>query len=125
VVTFYQQKIEWVWLLFQHPDLFAKAMTYEKDGYKWMDSEMLVELMQPARVVAIKEEYLKRIGRADVSSAKLLDFLLEDEDLGCVSCFCEWAESATSDRLTLRALPNKQFSGLVAMIVGAGFIAAW
>ena len=82
-----QQKIEWVWLLEQHPDLFAKAMEYEKDGYKWMDSETLVELMQPARVVAIKEEFLKRTGRADVSSAKLLDFLLEDEDLGCASCF--------------------------------------
>ena len=29
---FYQQKIEWVWLLEQHPDLFALAKGYEKDG---------------------------------------------------------------------------------------------
>jgi 3'-phosphoadenosine 5'-phosphosulfate sulfotransferase (PAPS reductase)/FAD synthetase len=84
---FYQQKIEWVWLLEQHPELFAKAMDYEKDGYKWMDNETLVELMQPARVATIKEEFLKRTGKAVVGSAKLMDFLLEGEDLGCVSCF--------------------------------------
>ena len=31
---FFQQKIEWVWLLEQHPDLFEKAKYYEnqKDG---------------------------------------------------------------------------------------------
>lgn len=85
---FYQQKIEWVWLLEQHPELFAKAMDYEKEGYKWMDDETLSELMNPMRVVQIKEEYLKRTGRVEVKSSRLADILLgEEEDLGCISCF--------------------------------------
>ena len=28
---FFQQKIEWIWLYEQHPDLYAKAMEFEKD----------------------------------------------------------------------------------------------
>lgn len=85
---FYQQKIEWVWLLEQHPELFAKAMSYEKDGYKWMDNETLVELKRPERVAQIKEEFLKRTGQGAVQkSSRLMDFLLDGEGDGCVSCF--------------------------------------
>ncbi len=84
---FYQQKIEWVWLLEQHPALFQKAMAYEKDGYKWMDNETLAELMESERVRSIKEEFLRRTGKAVPQSSKLLDLLLEEDDLGCVSCF--------------------------------------
>lgn len=85
---FYQQKIEWVWLLEQHPELFRKAMQYERDGYKWMETETLAELMQPERVVAIKEEFLTRNHKAkSPRSNLLLELLAEGEDLGCVSCF--------------------------------------
>ena len=57
---FYQQRIEWVWLLEQHPRLFHLAMEYEKDGYNWVENESLIELMKPERITAIKEEYIKR-----------------------------------------------------------------
>ena len=57
---FYQQRIEWVWLLEQHPRLFHLAKEYEKDGYNWVENESLSDLMKPERVIAIKEEYIKR-----------------------------------------------------------------
>src|SRR3546814_13188131 len=63
---FFQQKIEWVWLLEQHPDRFAKALAYEKEGYTWMD-ESLGELAKPDRVIEIKRVYLKRLERAQKS----------------------------------------------------------
>ena len=45
--AFFQQKIEWVWLYEQHPELYKKAMEYEKDGYTWGQHESLEELIQP------------------------------------------------------------------------------
>jgi len=86
---FYQQKIEWVWLFEQHPDLFLKAMEYEKDGYTWTQDESLAELVQPERIEKIKEEYIKRKERtkAKVQSPYLLDILEDAEGEGCASCF--------------------------------------
>jgi 3'-phosphoadenosine 5'-phosphosulfate sulfotransferase (PAPS reductase)/FAD synthetase len=83
---FFQQKIEWVWLLEQHPALFEKAIAYEKDGYKWMDNETLEQLRQPERVMRIKEEFVGRSGGGK-ASARLMDFLIEEEGVGCASCF--------------------------------------
>ena len=51
---FFQQRIEWVWLLEQHPDLYEKAMTFEKDGYTWIQGETLADLAKPERVRQIK-----------------------------------------------------------------------
>ncbi len=85
---FYQQKIEWVWLYEQHPDLFAKAMEYEKDGYTWIQDEPLTELTKPERILQIKEDFIKRSERPDkVKSPFLLDILAEEEEEGCASCF--------------------------------------
>jgi len=105
---FYQQKIEWVWLLEQHPTLFKKAMEYEKEGYNWIETESLEELSKPERVEAIKREHLKRMKakyknlKTDtdwqndilgVSNVKNLDndFWLDElkdaEGDGCASCF--------------------------------------
>ncbi len=85
---FYQQKIEWVWLYEQNPDLFAQAMEYEKDGYTWNQEESLVDLIQPERIKAIKEEYIKRTERKrKPESAYMLDILSEAADEGCASCF--------------------------------------
>jgi hypothetical protein len=36
-------------------------MQYEKDGYTWGQTESLEELIQPARMEQIKEEYIKRM----------------------------------------------------------------
>ena len=86
---FYQQKIEWVWLYEQHPELFAKAMEYEKDGYNWTQEESLSELIKPDRVIRIKEEYIKRTEskKSKIQSPYLLDILAEAEEEGCASCF--------------------------------------
>ena len=85
---FFQQKIEWVWLYEQHPDLYKKAMEYEKDGYTWGQHESLEELKQPERMQAIKEEYIKRMERkSQTKSPYLIDILGEAEGEGCASCF--------------------------------------
>jgi 3'-phosphoadenosine 5'-phosphosulfate sulfotransferase (PAPS reductase)/FAD synthetase len=86
---FFQQKIEWVWLYEQHPERFAKAMEYEKDGYTWMQGETLQELIHPERIQQIKEEYIKRTERIakNKKSPYLVDILDEAEGEGCASCF--------------------------------------
>jgi len=85
---FYQQKIEWVWLLEQHPELFKKAMQYEKDGYTWMQNESLEQLKAPDRISQIKNDYAKKQDRiSSKKSSFLLDILADEEGEGCASCF--------------------------------------
>jgi 3'-phosphoadenosine 5'-phosphosulfate sulfotransferase (PAPS reductase)/FAD synthetase len=85
---FYQQRIEWIWLYEQHPDKFAEAMEYEKDGYTWIEGETLAELIKPARIQKIKEEHLKKTEKIaqQKKSSYLLD-ILEEQEQGCASCF--------------------------------------
>lgn len=87
---FFQQKIEWVWLYEQHPDLFQKAMRYEneKEGFTWNQDESLMDIIKPIRLDQIKREHLERRRRsASVRSPYLLDILDSTEDLGCTACF--------------------------------------
>lgn len=86
---FFQQKIEWVWLLEQHPKLYEAAITYEKDGYSWME-EPLEELMKPERVNAIKKEHYLRMHKNKTNAKTTTswqDEILEAEGEGCASCF--------------------------------------
>ncbi|OAD45438.1 phosphoadenosine phosphosulfate reductase domain-containing protein [Polaribacter atrinae] len=86
---FYQQKIEWVWLLEQHPELYAKAIEYEKEGYSWM-AERLEDLEKPERVASIKKEHFLRMNRQKKKSRtgqSWQDDILEAEGEGCASCF--------------------------------------
>lgn len=85
---FFQQKIEWVWLYEQHPELFMKALEYEKTGYSWNQEETLQELIRPERISQIKEEYIKRQERIfNKQSPYLMDILDDEEEVGCASCF--------------------------------------
>lgn len=85
---FFQQKIEWVWLYEQHPDKFAKAVEYEKDGYTWCQDETLEELIKPDRIQTIKEDYLKRQAKAGVTKKDWKDIILDEaESEGCAACF--------------------------------------
>jgi len=86
---FFQQKIEWIWLLENHPALFAKAKEYEKDGYTWMDEETLNELESPNRKAAIKKEHYLRIQRYNQkrSANSWKEEIVEAEGIGCASCF--------------------------------------
>lgn len=86
---FFQQKIEWIWLYEQHPQRFQQALAYEKDGFTWMDNERLEDLIQPERVVQVKEMHLRNSnGQGKKSkSSYLVDVLSESEGQGCTVCF--------------------------------------
>lgn len=105
---FYQQKIEWIWLMEQHPKLFEQAKEFEKDGYSWIQDETLVELSKPERVIQIKREHLKRMKKRfenlqtktdwqelvlgdgikkTTPDKEWVDQLLDAEGDGCASCF--------------------------------------
>ena len=88
---FFQQKIEWVWLYEQHPELFQKALDYEKKGYTWNENESLAELIRPKRIKQIKQDYIKKEDdkKSGNISNKLIDILTdyEDGEIGCAACF--------------------------------------
>ncbi len=84
---FFQQRIEWVWLYEQHPDLYLKAMEYEKDGYTWGQNESLAELIKPERIEQIKQEFIQKSKGVRKRSPLLLDVLDEEEEVGCAACF--------------------------------------
>lgn len=85
---FYQRKIEWIWLYERHPDLYQKAMEYEKDGYTWSEEESLQDLIKPERIIQIKEDHLKKVELdGKVKSSKLLIDILDDDAINCVNCF--------------------------------------
>jgi uncharacterized pyridoxamine 5'-phosphate oxidase family protein len=85
---FFQQKIEWVWLYEQHPDLFRQALEYEKEGYTWMQDERLEDLIKPARLNKIKLTAIKTNNNIPAtSSSYLLDKLKEAEGIVCANCF--------------------------------------
>lgn len=84
---FFQQKIEWIWLYEQHPERFAKALEYEKDGYTWNQDETLKDIIQPKRMEQIKEDFVKKNANQNSKSPFLLDILDDAEGEGCASCF--------------------------------------
>jgi phosphoadenosine phosphosulfate reductase len=85
---FFQQKIEWIWLYEQHPDLFQKAMEYEKTGYTWNQGESLVDLIQPERVRQIKLDYLKKSQtNKNKNNTGLLVDIFDDDEINCANCF--------------------------------------
>ena len=87
-LCFFQQKIGSVWLYEQHPEKFAKAMEYEKDGYTWCQDETLADIIKPDRMQGIKEEFLKRQERVGVAKKDWKDIILEEAEAeGCAACF--------------------------------------
>ncbi len=97
---FFQQRIEWVGLLENHPDLFLQAMEYEKEDqetgerYTWVSTESLQELRRPERIRQIKEDYQKqqkRLAKRHKPNQPLLETLglglgeMEHED-SCLIC---------------------------------------
>ena len=85
---FFQQKIEWVWLLEQHPDLYEKAIQFEKEGYTWNQGESLEELRKPERVRQIKLDAIKKQeAKRGAMSCRLVDNLDDDNDAFCANCF--------------------------------------
>jgi hypothetical protein len=66
---FYQQKIEWVRLMDEHPDAFEDAKRYEKSAldhgspFTWSQGESLDELARPERIAQIRADHEKRVAR--------------------------------------------------------------
>jgi hypothetical protein len=66
---FFQQKIEWVRLMREHPEAFEEAKRYEKTAvecgspFTWSDNESLEELARPERVAQIEADFAKRVAR--------------------------------------------------------------
>ena len=90
---FFQQKIEWIWLYEQHPELYAKAMEFEKDGYTWNQNESLADLVKPERIRqikldAIKKQEAKQKSEENANLADLFSGNNEDvDDAFCMNCF--------------------------------------
>jgi hypothetical protein len=93
---FFQQRIEWVGLLENHPQLFQRAMEYEKIdpatglGFYWNQRESLRALSRPERIEQIKQEHSRRQAeteriRANTPLAALFDEEAEDER-ACLIC---------------------------------------
>lgn len=90
---FFQQRMEWVGLLERHPDLFKRAMAYEKadpltgERFTWVEGESLAELAKPERVAEIKAQYEKRVAAQKKSQANLgLKDVFVEEDTGLSPC---------------------------------------
>lgn len=66
---FFQQKIEWVRLMEEHPGEFEEAKRYEKNAiehgspFTWSQGESLSELARPERIQQIRDEHAKRVAR--------------------------------------------------------------
>lgn len=85
---FFQQKIEWIWLYEQHPNLYKQAIEYEKDGYTWIQGESLEDLIKPDRVRAIKLAAIKQNEKNSLKkSPYLIDILVDSENIVCANCF--------------------------------------
>lgn len=95
---FFQQKIEWVRLKEQHPDLFEQAKAYEYankvngNPFYWNSEESLEELERPERIEEIKRNW-EQSQNCSTTSSKLVHILglmeeeEEEEREGCIICF--------------------------------------
>ncbi len=96
---FFQQRMEWIGLLENHPELYQQAMEYEKldpetgQSYTWSQRESLQELMRPERVAAIIQENERRAkSKQDNKNRTLVEVLgFDSQDMGdeaesCLIC---------------------------------------
>ena len=95
---FFQQRIEWVGLLENHPEKFEEAKTYEKLAidsgcrYTWTQRESLDELSRPERIAQIKTEHQRRVAdqQNKASGTSLLEIfdVLDGyaEERACLIC---------------------------------------
>jgi len=93
---FFQRKYEWVMLSEKHPDLFAKAVAYEKehkDGryYTWNDDTTLEDLLpKKNEIIENHKKYMER-ERLNAPNKPLTEALadilnIENSDLPCLEC---------------------------------------
>lgn len=94
---FFQRRNEWVGLLENHPDLYVKAMNFEKhneetsENYTWSQNESLQDLQNPERIEEIKAEQKRRESiTKKKTNLSLTDVFNSNEndggDEGCLIC---------------------------------------
>jgi hypothetical protein len=94
---FFQQRVEWVGLLRNHPDLYEEAKKYEREDpttgerYTWSPRESLTELQQPDRIAQIEQEHERRqeLLRDKHQPNQTLGQVFNDQegdDTGCLIC---------------------------------------
>lgn len=93
---FFQQRVEWVGLLENHPDLYEKAIQYERidpvtgERYTWSSRESLEELRDPERIAQIQAEHEKRQQQKSkaTTNQSLIQVFNDDVsgDVGCLIC---------------------------------------
>jgi hypothetical protein len=93
---FFQQRIEWVGLLENHPDLFWKAAEFERidessgKRYTWSGQESLRELAQSERIAQIRQQHELRMMLLEKKKAELTNRPICDESGSSIGCFmCE------------------------------------
>jgi len=96
---FFQQRVEWVGLLENHPDLFERAKSFEKfdpatgKRYTWIQGESLEELSRPERIAEIKKGHQRKM-EAQMCRPRACASLMEvfaaeelaDTSEGCLIC---------------------------------------
>lgn len=96
---FFQRKKEWAELSRRHPDLFQKAMEYEKyddktgQRYTWSERESLEELAHPDRLAAIDADHERRMKREQSrlpnrTLLEVLDEVYADQSMDEPCFFC-------------------------------------
>lgn len=95
---FFQQRIEWVGLLENHPDLFEKAKEYERidsvtnKSYTWSAKESLSELQSVERINEIKIEFQNRQkdnihrNKGNLNLLDVFSTLDKNSNEGCLIC---------------------------------------
>jgi 3'-phosphoadenosine 5'-phosphosulfate sulfotransferase (PAPS reductase)/FAD synthetase len=93
---FFQQRIEWVGLLENHPDLFEKAKELEKHDpvtgkrFTWVQGESLDELARPERITQIKRDSSNRAAHTKHAQRSLMDIFGDNDDddaeMPCLIC---------------------------------------
>jgi 3'-phosphoadenosine 5'-phosphosulfate sulfotransferase (PAPS reductase)/FAD synthetase len=88
---FFQQQSEWIGLYDNHPDLFKKAMEFEKfnpytkEGYSWVQGMSLAELIQKKNEIVSIAQRRKDVQDNRSWQEKLLSGC-DTEDQGCLIC---------------------------------------
>jgi 3'-phosphoadenosine 5'-phosphosulfate sulfotransferase (PAPS reductase)/FAD synthetase len=92
---FFQQRIEWIGLLENHPELYWNAAALEKvdeatgERYTWAPGTSLAELARPESIEQVRRQHEERTKLIEVRQAALARRPTCDED-GTVGCtFCD------------------------------------
>jgi len=84
---FYQRQSEHLWLMETYPELFEKAMRFEKDEYKWRSDFGLDELKSNKAIQRrIFESKIKETCKKIVDRLQLNLFTFDDNEITSTSC---------------------------------------